>query len=291
MSKTVLITGASGFVGSNLIKHFAEKGWQVKALVPAYEKVHVKPASFVEYQINKPFDETVFADADYLIHLAYMKKDRQNPDAFEQNVEGAKKLLAISRKHKLQKNIFMSSMSAQEDALSTYGKQKLAIEKIFNGTNDVVLRSGLVIGRGGLMKETVKFMRSKRVVPLIDGGLQPLQVISIYDLVTIMDKMLGNNLSGNFTIANPNIYSYRQFYQTIAKQLGIKVVFVPLPFIIPHLAIRTIHLLHLPLNITEDNLLGLKKLRSVDTNPDLRRIGIELDSLEVMLPKLRIKDI
>jgi len=61
-------------------------------------------------------------------------------------------------------------MSAHDGAESVYGRQKLAIEQLFNTKKDISLRGGLIIGNGGIVKEMVMFMRSKHLVPLIGGA-------------------------------------------------------------------------------------------------------------------------
>lgn len=282
----IVITGANGFVGTELVNHFSGMGWHVRALVRKPQTIPKKAnVTYLAYDLGSKPDDAIFKDADYLVHTAYVKEDRNHPDAVNVNIEGTTKLLAASRKHKLQKNIFMSSMSAHEEAVSGYGKQKFAIEKLFNTPDDAVIRSGLVIGNGGLIKQIVTFMRSKHVAPLIDGGDQPLQVIGVYDLARVIEAILVDNHNGMFTIGTPEVYSYREFYLTVSRKLGIKVLIIPVPFWVPLLAIRTVNLLHLPLGVTEDNLWGLKKLKYFETLNDLAVLGVHLDTLEEILDK------
>jgi len=287
---TMVISGASGFLGAQLVDYFEAQGWQVVALVrtpPKYSKR--KLVHYVAFDLAQPFDDTCFKGADYLVHAAYVKSDRRHPDALAINVDGAQRLITASRKYKLKKNIFISSMSAHGEAVSTYGKQKLAVEKLFATKRDVVLRSGLILGNGGIVNQMAAFMRSKHVVPLIDGGKQPLQVIAVYNLVEVIAAVLPSRLSGKFTTATPQVYTYKEFYQAIARQLGVRVIFVPVPFGLLLALLRIASTLHLPLSVNEDNLWGLKKLRAADTTADLRCIGVHVDSLETALRKTSIQ--
>jgi uncharacterized protein YbjT (DUF2867 family) len=285
-SSTIVITGASGFVGSALVKHFAELDWKVRALVRDPKKFkNTKNVSYIAYDMGDPVPDEAFKGANYLVHTAYVKEDRKNPDAYHTNHEGTRLLLEASRANKLSKNIFMSSMSAQHDAVSTYGKQKFDIEKMFDSKQDIVIRSGLIVGNAGLLNEIAQFIKTKHVAPLIDGGHQPLQTIAIYDLVTVIDTMFKQDVHGTFTIAEPTPITYRDLYKLIGKKLQTPVVLVPVPFWMPLLAIRTINMLHLPFKITEDNLQGLKKLRAEDTTEDLAKLGVSLDPIEVVLAR------
>ena len=283
----VAITGATGFVGSALVEHFARKGWQVVALVRNRPKKSPQNITYVEYDLSRPLDAEKLADIDYLVHAAYIKQDRQHPQAFQTNIDAAKSIIDAARRQGVKKCLFISSMSAHPAAISAYGRQKLAIEKIFTGKNCLSIRSGLIIGNGGLVKQMVNFMSSKHLVPLVDGGRQPLQIIAIDDLVTVVDKLLRSRLSGRYTVATPEVYSYKQLYQAISRQLNIKVLYVPVPFFVLINLVRLINLLPVPVAVNPDNALGLKALRSVNTKSDLKKIGVTLKPLQDALLPLK----
>ncbi|HYH74664.1 MAG TPA: NAD-dependent epimerase/dehydratase family protein [Candidatus Saccharimonadales bacterium] len=286
---TIVITGANGFVGSTLVTHFASKGWTVRGLVrnPAKLTAPAKNVTYHQYELGTPFDDAVCKGADYIVHTAYVKYDRQHPDALQANTTGAEQLRVVARKHHT-KLVFLSSMSAHEQAVSVYGKQKLAIEQLFDGPGDAVLRCGLIIGNGGIVQEMVGFLRTKRMVPLVDGGKQPLQIIGIADLAAVIQNICTKDLSGRFTVANPHVYEYKALYETIGKTLGVKLLFVPVPFIVLLTAIRALTLLRLPLPVGEDNLWGLKMLRAADNADDMRRIGVQAADLPEAMRRAKV---
>jgi NADH dehydrogenase len=286
---TIAITGANGFLGQALVEHFSSKGWYVRALVRDANKTPKKQnVTYYDYDLTAEPSNESLKGVDFLVHAAYIKEDRAHPKAFDTNVEGTRLLLEKSRHFKLKRNIFMSTMSAYEGAVSTYAKQKLAIEKLFDQPQDTIIRSGLIIGNGGLIKQIVSFMRSKHVAPLIDSGEQPLQVIAAYDMCRVIENICQNDIEGTLMVGTPEVYSYREFYLTVSQKQDIKVALIPVPFWIPLLAIRTINFLHLPLGVTEDNLWGLKKLRSFETLDDLKKLNVTLDPLDVILDKVTI---
>ncbi|HEY8999560.1 MAG TPA: NAD-dependent epimerase/dehydratase family protein [Candidatus Saccharimonadales bacterium] len=281
---TVAITGANGFVGGELVRYFTDKGWRVVALVRKPKDFkETKLISYRAYDLTKPVASDLLKGVDYLVHTAFIKYDRKHPEALKMNVKAAEDLLANAKKHNVKKSVFMSSMSAHDEAVSIYGKQKLAVEDVFAGPNGVSLRSGLILGNGGIVKQMAGFIKSKHVVPLVDGGKQPLQVIGVYDLARVIDAAFAPKINGTFTVAHPQVYSYRQFYQALGKRLDTKVFFVPVPFGLLLGAMRTVSALHLPLAVNEDNLWGLKKLRAAETEKDLKKLGVALDDLEKVL--------
>lgn len=264
-------------MGSHLVTHFISKGWRVIALVRRPE-AHAKRkgVTYRAFDIAKPINPGILEGTDYLVHAAYVKQTASEQQALRLNTQAAQQLLAASRQAGLRKNVFISSMSAHEAAESVYGRQKLAIEHLFDAKKDISLRPGLIIGNGGIVKQMVGFMRSKHLVPLVGGGNQPLQSIAVSDLVTCVDKALTGKVNGVVTVAHPTVFSYKTFYKTIAQVFSIRIFFVPVPLWMLLFVARCIRVLHLPLGFTEENVLGLKQLRSVDTRQDLADLGVEV---------------
>lgn len=280
---TVAITGANGFLGSTLATYFLGKGWHVVGLVRKPADMPQDGIAYRQYDIAKPLGKDTLQGVDYIVHTAYVKYSNKQPDAFATNLTGAKNLLQASRQHKVKKNVFISSMSAHDHAESVYGKQKLAIEKLFNTAQDISLRCGLIIGNGGIVQEMVAFMRTKHMVPLIGGGKQPLQSVDVHDLCTVVERCFEKPVQGVLTIAHPDVFTYRQFYEHIARTFAIKVVFVPVPFWALLGVAHVIETLRLPLGFGKDNVLGLKQLRSTKTKPDLQRLGVQLQPISKAL--------
>jgi nucleoside-diphosphate-sugar epimerase len=242
-----------------------------------------KNVTYRAYDISKPVNQAVLADVDYLVHTAYVKYDAQHPDAMEVNLRGAEQLLQASRMSKLKRNIFISTMSAHDDAISVYGKQKMALETLFNSAEDTVLKCGLILGNGGIVKQMSDFMKSKHAVPLIGGGKQPLQIVAVDDLVRVIETVIEQAAAGTYVIATPQIYTYKDFYAALSGHLGVKILYVPVPYAALQLAFRLAAALHLPLGVGEDNLKGLKMLRAMDNAGDLEKLGVKLKELDQAL--------
>ncbi len=284
---TIAITGANGFLGSALVEHFTAKGWHVVALVREPGNSTNPLVTYRQYNLAKPLTSHTLDGVNYVVHTAYVKYGRRgSPDAMDINIHGAKNLLATAKRAKVKKAVFISSMSAHQAATSIYGRQKLAVEKLFLAADGVVLRSGLILGHGGIVRDMAAFMKSKHVVPVIGGGKQPLQIIAVYDLARVVEAALAPKIHGLFTVATPTIYTYKSFYQALAKSLNITVVFIPVSYHALMAAFKSAAVLRLPLNLGEDNLRGLQQLRSADTAPDLKRLGVTIDDLEAALDKL-----
>jgi UDP-2-acetamido-2,6-beta-L-arabino-hexul-4-ose reductase len=111
----VLVTGADGFIGKNLIFSLGEKGIQT---VP-----------FTRNN-NKQDLISIVKDVDFIFHLAGVNRPL-NPEEFnEGNVDLSKNLCdAISESKRKIPVVFSSSIQASEDSL--YGKSKRSAEELF----------------------------------------------------------------------------------------------------------------------------------------------------------------
>ena len=267
--QTIAISGATGFIGSQLCAHFVQQGYRVIGLCRSLPLAALKDVEYRQFNLENNPDTNLFKDATIFIHCAYLKGE----EAKIINIEGTKQMLQATRNAGVKKNIFFSSMSAHPAALSAYGQQKLQLEKEFYGPDDAVIRPGLVIGKGGLFLEMVKHIQSKGIIPLIDGGTQPLYSIHISDLLKATEIIVSKNLNGTFTVAELTPVLYRDFYKELAKTLNKKVLMVNISYTLLEKLLLLTKLLGLKIGVGKENLLGLKALRTFEFKDDLKKLG------------------
>ncbi|HEY4451613.1 MAG TPA: NAD-dependent epimerase/dehydratase family protein [Solirubrobacteraceae bacterium] len=273
---TVGITGASGFIGAHLVNAFQAGGWHVRALVRDPRHPELTGVESMPYDLREPVEDQTVAGLDALVHAALDKSDDRV------NVDGTRRLMSAAQAAGVGRRVFISTVSARVDAVTGYARQKLACEQLMDRDTDVVVRAGLVIGAGGLVGDSVSFLRRFHVLPLIDGGRQPVQTVGVDDLARAVVQVCASTstLSGVYTIADPRARSIREVYTAIADALDIRVLVLPIPFWMPLFAARASARLGVRLPITEDNLRGLRTNQIVDTADDLRQLGLSLAPLE-----------
>ncbi len=268
-NETIAISGATGFIGSQLCAHFVRQGYGVIGFCRNIPEQRLQGVEYRIFSLENALDENLFNHATIFIHCAYLKGE----EAKTINIEGSKNLLQASSNAGVKKNIFFSSMSAQADALSAYGQQKFLLEKEFYGIDDAIIRPGLVIGNGGLFLEMVKHIKTKGIVPLIDRGKQPLYTVHIIDLLKATETIITNNLSGIFTVAEPAPVAYKDFYKELASTLGKKVWMLNISYPLMESLLSLTKFLGINAGVGKENLLGLKALRIVEFSDNLKRIG------------------
>jgi nucleoside-diphosphate-sugar epimerase len=261
--QTVLVTGASGFVGSALVRILLLQEWRVVAA--GRRKPEFDDAG-VEWRHYDLCDEAIAPDffngIDAFVHAALVRSEAGN-NAFAVNVRGANALLDVAARAGIARGIFVSSAAAHGQALSEYGKAKYAIEQRFLARGYLNVRPGLIVGRGGLFATLSSYLRRSAFIPLIDGGAQVIETVYIDDFVSIVAHALTGTASGTYAIASESVIQYRAFCELLARELKVKPVFVPVPFALASAGVAVAAKLRIRLPIDRDNLLGLRAMRAL----------------------------
>ncbi len=283
-SKTIIITGANGFIGNSLSEFYSEAGWTVRKLQRTLPENRNTKFSYFKYSLDEPLDETAFLNADALIHCAVQHYSSKNKNSDQINKVGTKAIFEMCRKHSIQM-IFLSTLSAHPRAESHYGKNKLELESIFDLQKDTVLRLGLVLGAGGLFGNLSGFISKSKFIPLL-AGEKKIQTLAIQDLCLTTKKIIEGSISGKFNLADPEAHTLRNMYELISNSIGVKSVFVPLPLWFAQLISSIGEGLGLTLPISSESVLGLKHLEVFETKKDLVLLGITLKGMKQSIEEL-----
>ena len=235
--RTVLVTGASGFVGRALVTLLAERGWHVRALAsrragkrgaattPRSERVEVVPALDLDRDVDW---HHVLHGVDAVVHLAGLAHTRGLPEATWMQVNGyATEALAVAaRRAGVRRLVLMSSVRAQSgptasDALTedrpaeptdAAGRSKLRGEIGVQGvlgsgaTDYVILRPVLIYGHGatGNMSFLARLARSRLPLPLgaLTGKRSLLSLANACDAILhVLDRPTASRQT--FLVADP----------------------------------------------------------------------------------------
>ncbi|MFC7404460.1 NAD-dependent epimerase/dehydratase family protein [Georgenia alba] len=146
-ARVVGITGAGGYVGTVLTRHFRQAGWHVVALqrsAPADPAVEHRP-----YDLTSAPGPALFEGLDALVHCAYDLRLIDEAEIRRVNLLGTERLFEAARTAGVGSLVLISSMSAYEGTTQIYGRTKLACEHLTTQLGGTSLRLGLVYGDGG----------------------------------------------------------------------------------------------------------------------------------------------
>lgn len=278
----LLVTGASGFIGSRFCEMALEAGHEVVALVRAGKTVSA--ATRVVHG-SLPYDvpSAAWAGVNACVHAAAITTSAAAGESQAVNLEGTRFLLAQAKNAGIQRFVFISSQSAHENAVSAYGVTKREGEQLVRGSGlpHAILRPGLVFGPGeqGLFYRMRQSVRKLPVLPLLGGGKAAVQPIYVDDLCLAILKCLdlptGENAELN--LGEPNAMTLRDFLQAIAlAERGKAKAQLSVPLGPIKAVVSVGEKLRLPLPISSDNLRGMQVVQTMDTATSLKRLNLQL---------------
>lgn len=210
VSRRVLVTGGSGFVGSHLVEELLRRGYDVTCQVRDLRHLgwlEGLDVRLVQGDCTKPeFLATAVQGASFVFHCAGLTKARRVSDYYLVNHIGTKNLLEACARHNpgIEKFILVSSQAAAGPSLdgrpvddgstsrpvSDYGKSKLLAENEVCGYKDrfpvVILRPSVVYGpRDRDVYELFRWA-SRGLTLEMTGGERYLNVCYVTDLAAAL---------------------------------------------------------------------------------------------------------
>ena len=257
--KRILVTGASGFIGSHLCQKLFREGHQIIAMNRSGSPIDGATET-VSWQLGEPVPGELPA-CDVAIHLAH---DFSGEVGAQRSISGTKALVAFLYAHGTGRQLFVTSYSAGTHARSLYGKSKGILEEALRkDKRTIIVRPGLVLGEGGIYGKIAKVARKSPVVPLPDGGRGLVTVITIDRLCDEMARLcMATDPPQDANLFEPQMVTLRQLVQKVASDAGRRPLFVPVPISLALPIFRMVEALGLPLPVSSESLVGFVQNQS-----------------------------
>lgn len=256
--KTVLVTGATGFLGEYLVKRLTER-YQVLALGRNEEKgrqLEAYQARFCPGDLTK--EESIapyFEGVDYVIHAGALSTVWGKWEDFRRiNVQGTNLVAKLCQKHGVRRLVYLSSpsvYSGREDRydiredqapkkndLNYYIRSKLLAERVLRtwkkrGLEIVVLRPRGLIGIGDTsLVPRILAANGKTGIPLFREGRNLVDLTSVENVALACELALtAEGAAGRvFNITNGEPMEFRKILEQFLDAVGEEPHYRRLPF-------------------------------------------------------------
>ena len=247
----VLVTGATGFVGSHLVEALRRRADDVTALVRSPAKAGPLTTLGVQLVAGHLADREALDRAvvgrDVVFHVAGVVAARNETEFLIANRDGTARLLDAAARANVGRFVFVSSMAAGGPSapghplsgtepprpVTAYGRSKLAAEERVRagGVPWTILRPPMVYGPRD--REVLKVFRLARVgiAPVFGDGRQELSAIHGADLASaLIASGTARSAAGRlYYPCHPETFTSAGFVQAVGAAIGRHVRVLPLP--------------------------------------------------------------
>ena len=235
---TILVTGATGYIGGRLIPELIYRGYKVRIMVRAASSVYKERWLDAEIIVADVQDEEALSDALDGVHTAYylihsMLLGQKNFASADK--KAAKKFARVAKEKKIQRMIYLGGLGDTHSSLSPHlqSRVEVAEELQKSGVPVTILRAAIIIGSGSASYEIIKHLiKNLPLLPMPPWVKNKCQPIGIRDVIKYLVGVLEKEeTSGRpFDIGGQDILTYEAMLRKLAEIFGKETVFVSTPF-------------------------------------------------------------
>jgi len=274
----ILVTGGTGFVGSNLIRSMRKDGIAVRALVRSAARaawLRDLGVEVVAGDISDPASlETAAAGMERVVHLVGIIQEASGSTFRSVHIEGTGHVLEAAKRAGVKQFFFQSALGTRENAKSAYHRSKWEAEQLVKagGLPYTILRPSLIYGAGDQFTVRMSEMiRLSPVLPVIGSGRSKVQPIFIDDVAGCIVKAVTSDsfLGRTFEIGGPEQLTYEEVTKAIAGAMGIRRPTVHMPMLFMRTIAKAAETVMAKPPVTtdqlvmlqEDNVCGMRDIR------------------------------
>lgn len=239
----ILVTGATGFIGSRLVSELVKRGYTVKALSRKPKEdtknlKYVKGDLFNHEELEKALQGVEIAF--YLVHSMEGDKKQWREFASRERIQ-AQNFLQAATKAGVKRIIYLGGLVNESLELSPHMKSRKDVGDILASGSVAVtqLRASLIIGAGGgsyaMLRYLVERLRVMVCPSWVKSLAQPIAVDDVIDyLIGCVEKP--ETTGRTFDIGGPEKLTYEELMRLYSAYLNKNLFVIQIPFLTTRLS-------------------------------------------------------
>lgn len=297
----VTVFGGSGFVGSQVVRAFARRGWRVRVACRRPDRAwklqtsgSVGQIQAVRCDATNPEDvASALQGADASVNLIGILYETGRRSFHALHVEASRNIAEAVAAASIDRLVQVSAIGADPESESDYALSKAAAEMAVREVKPdaVVIRPSIIFGAGdGFLNRFASMAQFSPVLPLIGGGRTKFQPVYVGDVAEAIARatVLPEAAGRTFELGGPAVMTFEDVLKLILRETYRSNGLVPLPFFaaraIGSLAQLTA-MIGIPPVLTRDQVVLLEKDNVVaDGAEGLAELGIQPTGVEAIAP-------
>ncbi len=239
----ILLTGASGYVGGRLLRKLEELGCRVRCFARRPDSIALTPNSTTEVVRGDVTDAASLGAALRGVDAAYyLVHSMGSSGTFEdKDRDGAENFGRAAREAGVERIIYLGGLGSDKEELSPHLRSRQEVGRLLSESGVKVLefRASVVIGPGSLSFEMIRALVDRLPIMITPRWVNvPAQPIAIADLLDYLLEALDIPLPASrvYEIGGADRVSYGEIMRICARQRGLRLWMIPVPFLTPRLS-------------------------------------------------------
>ncbi len=243
MKPLILLTGATGYVGGELLKTLLAAGHRVRCLARRPEALGTAAGTVAEVVRGDVVDAASLRAAMTGVDTAYyLVHSMASSGSFEEEDRTAARVFGdAAREAGVRRVVYLGGLGRNDQELSAHLRSRQEVGEILraSGVSVIEFRASIVIGSGSLSFEMIRALVERLPMMIAPRWVSvPAQPIAIHDLLDYLLAALDlpSDASQVFEIGGADRVSYGGLMREYARQQGLKRLILSVPVLTPRLS-------------------------------------------------------
>jgi uncharacterized protein YbjT (DUF2867 family) len=245
----LLLTGATGLVGSALLPRLTASGRSVRCLVRDPRRLGPERVR-VQLALGDLSDPASFRNAlrgvDTVVHLAAAIRDQPGGSIEETNAVATWRLVQAAQKASVERFVFFSAQSASAHNRTRFMRAKAVAERAVaeSGVPHTIFAPSIVYAPGDVFLTLLERMALLPVVPISGSGRALFQPIWSHDVADcVMAALERPDVGERYELSGPETLSYDAIVEIVLRAAGRPRPLVHVPLAVVSRSLRTLEAL------------------------------------------------